>query len=378
VNLGRDFAKHFQARYLRACKRKSTALSGFSIDFDVADLRVVEYGYVGETLDTSFINRAIQYVAWDGLQRVSQCFCKLLGVPDMEPMDAPIGPRVIEASLAVTFKSLPGDADAKRRLLNVMQPEFLSKINLLYRDIASYMHALGFIPAGVLAKSRSADAGSRTAPENVSEDKTATRSLARPEAAPAPLPARVDADSGVARRPLEIRVECSMPVAVMRAPEPAALLTGLTPTDDSAPRMPAAPVTEAHEDVAPVPEKVHATLALRSVTENPVALEPEAIQPTLEAAVPAPSGPTLADMVTGIWAEFQESGPSTRPLKLMWVSPMKSLYLWTTRQGGRALCLSAEEMAALLAEGRVSLLAPSKDDGEDVSAHAYAPRKKSA
>ena len=87
---------------------------------------------------------------------------------------------------------------------------------------------------------------------------------------------------------------------------------------------------------------------------------------TVEPAVPTPPSQqapeeSLAGISAGIWLEFQEPGAAPRELKLAWVSPRKSLYLLTNRQGKRALSLTAGEFAHVLREGQARIIPPTQE-----------------
>ncbi len=57
----------------------------------------------------------------------------------------------------------------------------------------------------------------------------------------------------------------------------------------------------------------------------------------------------------GVWLEFAEPG-GLRRLKLAWVSPMRSLFLFATRARRHALSLTDEALAAALREGRARII----------------------
>lgn len=77
--------------------------------------------------------------------------------------------------------------------------------------------------------------------------------------------------------------------------------------------------------------------------------------------------PTLDMLKRGSWiAYYQENGEEMRA-KLSWVSPMKSIYLFTNRHGQRAISINAEGLEAKLQDGSVRLLsdAPLMDRAVD-------------
>lgn len=57
----------------------------------------------------------------------------------------------------------------------------------------------------------------------------------------------------------------------------------------------------------------------------------------------------------GAWLEFAEPG-GLRRLKLAWISPMRSLYVFAVRGRGHALSLTDEALAAALREGRARIV----------------------
>lgn len=71
----------------------------------------------------------------------------------------------------------------------------------------------------------------------------------------------------------------------------------------------------------------------------------------------SPSQPVV-NCILGDWIEYRHTSKPPRPLKLVWVSPLQSLYLWATAEGRRAFCLSTQELADMLESGKVRRIAP--------------------
>jgi hypothetical protein len=65
-----------------------------------------------------------------------------------------------------------------------------------------------------------------------------------------------------------------------------------------------------------------------------------------------------AGCAVGDWIEYRHTSKPPRPLKLVWVSPLQSLYLWATAEGRRAFCLSTQELADMFACGKIQRIAP--------------------
>ncbi len=210
-----------------------------------------------------FIERFRQYVAWDGLSRLTRCYADLLGNHDLDPLDAPVGPRVLDAALQAALHAQPGSEAAKVRLRSAVHKEFLGRVNLLYRDLTSFMIALGFVETRALRQRKSEDASPAVVPETPSEP---------------------DVQEGAA-----------------------------PPTEDAC----------------------------------------------------------IASLAPGSWIEYRRPGKAPHPLRLSWASPKRSLFLWTTAEGGRTLCVSAEELSAAFAAGRARLI----NVGQPATSTAVGQRK---
>jgi len=248
IGLGDAFARCFQATYAEACRDGGRTLVADP------DPEAVQ--------DAGFDGRFRHFVAWDGLIKLNRCYAALLGNARLDPLYAPVGPRTIEGALLAALRAQPGNEAGKRKLLEFVYQEFLGRVNLLYRDLTSFMIALGFVETSSL-RSEAAQAG----------------------------------------------------------PVPAAQAT-----QDAH----AVPVTDANDP-------------LRGITP-------------------------------GVWMEYGKPGRTPHPLRLTWTSPKRSLFLWTTAEGGRSLCVGAKELAEALASGRARLLdaQPATPDSVDPNPGAAA------
>ncbi|HZW22533.1 DUF1631 family protein [Noviherbaspirillum sp.] len=62
------------------------------------------------------------------------------------------------------------------------------------------------------------------------------------------------------------------------------------------------------------------------------------------------------DLERGTWIEFKRTDGTVIKIKLAWVSPMRSLYIFSTNDRLEALSVSAEELAQAMREGRARIL----------------------
>ncbi|MES2103323.1 MAG: DUF1631 family protein [Pseudomonadota bacterium] len=64
----------------------------------------------------------------------------------------------------------------------------------------------------------------------------------------------------------------------------------------------------------------------------------------------------VADLERGIWLEFTTKAGEVAKVKLAWVSPMRSLYIFTTSQKEKSFSISAEELEQAFREKRAQIL----------------------
>ncbi|MFZ5483629.1 MAG: DUF1631 domain-containing protein [Pseudomonadota bacterium] len=153
-----------------------------------------------------------------------------------------------------------------------------------------------------------------------------------------------------------------------------AVRAGLLDEGDVTPMAPELPF----ENEIPVFDPPSDFVPVEPVAENePVDAEailaPAPIELAQAIELAAPSIPqagtdyALASLKRGSWIAYaREDGAEVRA-KLSWISPMKGVYLFTNRQGERAMSINAEGLAAKIASGEVRVLdaAPLMDRAVD-------------
>lgn len=88
--------------------------------------------------------------------------------------------------------------------------------------------------------------------------------------------------------------------------------------------------------------------------------DPSVSTPVTQTSSPSsssPDAPEINALKVGIWMAFRDTSGLSKDLKLAWISPQRSLFLLTNRQGERALSLSAKDITRLLREGTLAHLA---------------------
>ena len=64
----------------------------------------------------------------------------------------------------------------------------------------------------------------------------------------------------------------------------------------------------------------------------------------------------VAELRPGVWVEFCHAGEETMQAKLKWISPLKSAYLFTDRQGKRAATMPLEKLEAAFRIGSARII----------------------
>ncbi len=101
--------------------------------------------------------------------------------------------------------------------------------------------------------------------------------------------------------------------------------------------------------------KAEAVIA-KAAGDDAAAAKAEQLAAAMEQAAPAPPEPEAEliedqfleiaqSLERGMWIEFESEDGQLAFAKLAWISPLRGTYLFTNRQGQKALSMTAEELA---------------------------------
>jgi len=437
-----DFMKHFETRYLRACQRKSSNLLGHFIDFDEKELKVVEHHVLDDSLEPGKITEAIQNSCWKTLQMLTSQFQDLLNDQELLPNDIPLGPKAIEAAVADAIRDQPWRHQAKQRLVHALRWPLAARVNLLYRDLVDHLSARdlkAFATTGTQTAAQSpspavvqqpADLNAVRKPAEVPVATAVVGAGQAPERAPAPteeqlaemdasaaawdevarcledpgLPrivadflsnhwrrllagihARFGGNSTAWRDGVRTMDELAWSLAAKSTQEECLRLTEGMPyllqrlnKGIDALNLP----QETRNDLLAFLSRRHAEVMRDSMALTLRATPPAAPVQTSQPVSPPPveQAPEtwLAELKVGTWLAFREPDGATRELKLAWVSPQRSLFLLTNRQGQRALSLSAADLAKRIRAGEARRIQPPHSAPADDNAPLGHPIQKTA
>lgn len=412
-----DFMKHFETRFIRACQQRPNSLLGHVIDFDVKDLRIIEHHVLDDSLEPGKITEAIHNVCWRALQSITTQFRGMLGVRDLLPADIPLSPRIIEAATSDAIRDQPWRHRAKQRLAHALRWPLAARVNLLYRDLLDHLsardlksfalpdtppapapaqqtHPPGALPAPTPAPQAPQ---ARPDPTPMTPPESPARIAARDEVARflnvTGLPGivtdflsqhwyphleAIHASQGPTSRAWQeaVRVMEELVWSLMAHPSREDCLQRTMRMPDLFRRLGEGmdarnlPVevregllrflTRRHAELLKLslaqPETSLATVTVPAPTAAPAAADAPVTPPRLPAGQPAPVHDWVNSLKVGAWLAFHEPEGVVKELKLAWISPQRSLFLLTNRQGARALSLSAEALVRMTREGSLRAL----------------------
>ncbi len=330
-----DFSRHFNQRYVRACRHKPSLITCFRIDFDPAKLEIVKHDLLDDSLEPGKIEEAIKSASWATLQNLTSRFAALLGNPAIKSSEIPLSPHLIEAALSDAMRDQPWRHAAKHPLMRCLRGYLPEAVNRLYHDLTLHLLAVTGLPSAAEAEIESETVAFDLPPPSEPVPEVATALEATPE--PIHAPATQKLINHPLNQPAEIAATAPCEVLPHRI-EPAHL-----------PR-PAEPCQPTDSPINTTKAPVKVILPTRIVEPSLPSANPQTINATRKGSAPAQV--QLTELAVGTWLEFRAADDSVTLLKLAWVSPRRNLYLLTNRQGQRALSMLAAELETALADGR--------------------------
>ena len=363
-----DFMRHFETHYVKACEYRHDPLQGHNVGFDVKNLKIVDHHVLDDSLAPGMMAESIQNVCWHILQKLTAKFQGMLNAQSLSVGDLPLGPRVIERAVASAINDQVCRHDTKQRLERALRWGLASRVGQFYRDLADHLSAQDLRGDGLRQEAVRQEGGRQEA--------------LRQSSAPlpdAPLPNATAAQAlqtAAAPEPERVEVEALEPDLASTS-TPAPTVGGLAPPmirhsgegrnpEKSTTWTPAfAGVTGISN--CPIQEVVE--------TDLPAQFDKQPDEQPGEQSEARSMQALLATLSVGTWLAISEPGTASKELKLAWISPRKSLFLLTNRQGERALSLTSASLLALLNEGRavVKHLAPQPNDAKTPSTAEAAP-----
>lgn len=367
-NLVNAFGPELERRYVRACVRRPSPLSGYLVDFDVKQLRIVQHDRLDDSLAPGRLAEAIRTACWEPLCQLAIGFARQLGQSSMSPLDIPLSPNVIEVALAEALRGQPWRHESKDLLLRALCAGLPRSVHQLYLDLLPVLGQA--VPARAAAAPEAPDLAGIAVADIPSESPAPDR--ASPAVTPMPPPAAAE-PLPMSAVPPEPPPQAEAPPAPAAEPLPPPPGPPETRPPGEAPWQPlfarlgrlqdrarhsAHLVAELLRRPVELPVTAHPTLP------GPLPLDPlPAAPPPVDAqpgrapdASPQPPPAGLGDLKVGAWLDLREPDGTHRELKLAWVSPRRNLFLLTNREGARALSLGAGELEGLLRDGRVTLV----------------------
>lgn len=152
----------------------------------------------------------------------------------------------------------------------------------------------------------------------------------------------------------EAAAECARGIAQHLMQPPARSAANAAPAAAAEPVEPAGKAASplAKVDAATDPAESGAVSGPRAATARPLP-EPEPAAPVLD--VDPADVAMLRQLTVGSWVEFVGEDDRAQPGKLSWISPISARMLFVNKRGARMHVASAEELAAMMKQGKLRL-----------------------
>ena len=415
------FLKHFDARYAQSCQRFSVLLASSVRTFDARRLQIVEHEVLDVGLDAYPLAEALRTGTWNSLHELTQWFRIQLDDPELQPIDMPLGPRLIANAFAEAVNDQFGGPEIKQRLLRALLRPLPVSVDLIYRDLAAHLAAPGTVPTNL---ARSAPAPETPAPSAGERPAVTLPADIGPAETPAGAPSDADRaaagqlidpwltgkrlpgfiaefldgpwrtwlgkvhreygpDSPEWRAALDTLNALLNSLRTRRSSEECARLTaelsGLVKRLDKGLEAAGEPAESRHRFFARLAE-YHVRI-LRAAREAAHPVQPPTTAPAADAqsqeSAEAAEAAVQA-LSVGAWLETRQPFLACRRLKLAWISPNRSLFLLTNHLGERALSLGPKDLADMLRSGAARLIDAPAPGVQDGSADPAAQTRKTA
>ncbi len=403
-DLADDFRRFFEQRHARACRPKSSLLTGYALDVDVGQLRVVANEQLEEILDTTILLEAIRSRCASALHGLAEPCRALLEDSGLQPADLPMGPKTIAQALADALNLQFSRIETKQRVVRALCRHWPEGIEPIMRDLLAQLAEpeAGVADAEAGASTGTPPAGRASSPriarpladEGVALDDARAMAAACDAVARATaggrlprvilaflegpwqlLLARIHVASGEQgedwREALQTMRELVWSLSLRTAREERERLVAALPAlvrklENGLERL-GTPAEQRAPFFASL-AKYH----LKLVNLSGIIAGMEATRAADGADDAAPAAPDVAEagperLEIGSCIEFTEADGSQVELKLAWVSAGSHLYLLTNPHGQRALSLNVGELSERLRDGTARVLpgARAEDDSRD-------------
>lgn len=218
-NLPQDFRRHFEHRYLGACKRDPWRRRSAMDDFDLSRLRIVEDDRLEPPLNANDLIRALSESCQEPLFHLVKHFQVLLRDAGMTATDLPVGPKALGQAVVDALGDQCAGHEPKIRLLQALARHLPIRVHTVYEDLLGHLErrmpeiaALGLLDGqGVVLPE--VDLMEDGALPCQSERTHATACPAAPDGMPEPVPeaAGLDRESAACQASDEVRRRLAEP-----------------------------------------------------------------------------------------------------------------------------------------------------------------------
>jgi hypothetical protein len=141
-----DFERRLRKRIDAGIAGQKEAKADYS-RVDASNLTLVDTDAMDESVITGNLTRVVGNLCQDELLELNRGVGHLLGRPDLETDDNPLGPATIVGAFVDALKSVPGDIRLKFAILRELNQASLGEIAAIYGDINKHLQNLHVVPA---------------------------------------------------------------------------------------------------------------------------------------------------------------------------------------------------------------------------------------
>ena len=140
------FEKHLRADIERKVSGNADPRTDFS-KVDATKLALVDVTTLDHSVVTGNIVRAVESLCHDELLTLNRGIGHLLGRPELESDDNPLGPATIVGAFAEALEALKAERRVKFQILKELNQAPLAEIDAIYSDVNRHLANLRIVPA---------------------------------------------------------------------------------------------------------------------------------------------------------------------------------------------------------------------------------------
>ncbi|MGA8033206.1 MAG: DUF1631 family protein, partial [Casimicrobiaceae bacterium] len=151
AELTASFEKHLRADFEAKVSGKAEQKTDYS-KVDATKLALVDAMTLDHSVVTGNIVRVVENLCHEDLITLNRGIGHLLGRPELESADNPLGPVTVIGAFAAALDGLKAERSIKFQILKELNQAPLGEIAAIYADVNRHLANLRIIPAGAVRR----------------------------------------------------------------------------------------------------------------------------------------------------------------------------------------------------------------------------------